>query len=133
VEDHPVNQLVARTMLEQLGCTVMVAGDGHEALARFSDAAVAFDVVLMDCHMPVMDGFAASRALREMEAQHGLARTPIIAMTANSEAEGGQACREAGMDDYLSKPVALGRLQEVIAAWTVPRRDTHGGRQDAQD
>ncbi|MDB6002684.1 MAG: signal transduction histidine kinase [Rhizobacter sp.] len=133
VEDHPVNQLVARTMLEQLGCTVMVAGDGHEALARFSDAAVAFDVVLMDCHMPVMDGFAASRALRDMEAQHGLARTPIIAMTANSEAEGGQACREAGMDDYLSKPVALGRLQEVIAAWTVPRRDTHGGRQDAQD
>jgi CheY-like chemotaxis protein len=119
VEDHPVNQLLARTMLEQIGCDVVVASDGREAVEHFEAARDRpVDLVLMDCQMPVMDGFAASRAIRGIEAREQLAHTPIVAMTANSEAEGGPACREAGMDDYVTKPVAMSRLTQAVIDWT---------------
>jgi CheY-like chemotaxis protein/signal transduction histidine kinase len=119
VEDHPVNQLLAQTMLDQIGCDVVVASDGREAVERFEAARGApFDLVLMDCQMPVMDGFAASRAIRWMETREQLAHTPIVAMTANSESEGGPACREAGMDDYVTKPVAMSRLTQAVIDWT---------------
>ena len=119
VEDHPVNQLLARTMLEQIGCDVVVASNGCEAVEHFEAARDRpVDLVLMDCQMPLMDGFAASRAIREVEARQRLAHTPIVAMTANSEAEGGPACREAGMDDYVTKPVAMSRLTQAVIDWT---------------
>jgi CheY-like chemotaxis protein len=119
VEDHPVNQLLAHTMLEQIGCDVTVASDGLEAVERFEAARDRpFDLVLMDCQMPVMDGFAASRAMRSLEVREQRLPTPIVAMTANSEAEGAPACREAGMDDYVTKPVAMSRLTQAVTDWT---------------
>jgi CheY-like chemotaxis protein len=86
-------------------------------------AADAYAAVLMDCHMPVLDGFAATRAWREREAILGRKRLPVIAMTANSLADAGAECRAAGMDDFMTKPFALGELERVLARW-LPRPAT---------
>ncbi len=113
VEDNPVNQLVAQALLERLGATVVLAGDGAQALQRLNEAE--FDVVLMDCQMPVMDGLACTRALREREARLQLHRVPVVAMTAASEDDARDDCREAGMDDFLTKPVDQLQFAAVLA------------------
>jgi CheY-like chemotaxis protein len=112
VEDNPVNQAVARGLLEQLGCDVTSAYNGREALeiAR----ARSFDVILMDCQMPEMDGFSATDALRRWESERGGPRTPIVALTANAMAGYRDRCIAAGMDDYLAKPFKLAQLREVL-------------------
>jgi signal transduction histidine kinase/CheY-like chemotaxis protein len=112
VEDNPLGQTVARSYLEKLGLTVTVASDGGEAVALLR--AQRFSLVLMDCQMPVLDGFAATRALRDLEATRGVARTPVIALTANALAEDERACREAGMDDFLTKPIRRDLLVERL-------------------
>ncbi|MBN8525099.1 MAG: response regulator [Planctomycetes bacterium] len=106
-EDNAVNQRVARIMLEKLGCVVSLAADGGAAVAA---AATGIDIVLMDCQMPVMDGFEATAAIR---ASGG--RLPIIALTANASEEDRERCLAAGMDDHLGKPVHLADLQAAIA------------------
>jgi len=111
-EDNPVNQLVARGMLTKLGCDIEVALNG--ALAVEAMARTHFDVILMDCQMPVMDGLEAARAIREAERIAGQARTPIVALTANSLPGDREHCLAAGMDDYLSKPVTLERLRTAL-------------------
>ncbi|HEX5129220.1 MAG TPA: response regulator, partial [Usitatibacter sp.] len=120
VEDNPVNQELARHMLEFLGCTCVVAGDGHEALAAVG-AGEPFDVVLMDCEMPGMDGFEATAAIRLREAE-GMLRQPIVALTAGAiEGVDREKCLAAGMDDYLSKPFSLPQLEQALRRWiTVP-------------
>ncbi|WP_309648537.1 response regulator [Nocardioides sp.] len=113
VEDNAVNQMVAGGLLESMGYTVELADDGLaalEVLARRS-----FDVVLMDVQMPRMDGYAATRALRETEA--GGRRTPVIAMTAAAVDGERERCLGAGMDDYLTKPVDPGALGEALTRW----------------
>ncbi len=117
VEDNAVNQRVAVLMLEKLGCQVSVADDGQVALAR--RAARPFDVVLMDCQMPVMDGLAATRELRRREAP-GARRTPVVAMTAHALPGDRERCLEAGMDDFVSKPVTLDALRQVLERWARP-------------
>ncbi len=113
-EDHPINQAVARKMLASLGCQVQVAGDGQAALAAFREGD--FDLVLMDCQMPVMDGFEATREIRAWEALHaGGRRVPIIALTANAMAQDRQACLDAGMDGHLGKPYRREQMHEAIA------------------
>ena len=112
-EDNPVNQRVAVGMLEKLGHHVTVVGDGEQALAAMDREP--FDVVLMDVQMPVMDGFEATRAIRDREA-HGRPRTPVIAMTAHAMKGDRDRCLEAGMDDYLSKPVRREDLCHVLRA-----------------
>jgi signal transduction histidine kinase/CheY-like chemotaxis protein/streptogramin lyase/HPt (histidine-containing phosphotransfer) domain-containing protein len=124
VEDNAVNQEVARAMLEDLGCQVEVAGRGREALEVSSDRG--YDLVLMDCHMPAMDGFQTTRLFRSREAERlggpgGARRTPIVALTAFAMKEDRERCRAAGMDDYLSKPFTKGQLQELLTRWTAPR------------
>ncbi len=118
VEDNPVNQRVAEKMLEKLGCRVQVAAHGGEALARLDEQR--FDVVLMDCQMPEMDGYEATRRIRT-RANDGL--TPVVALTAAAFPEDLSRCREAGMDDHLSKPVTLESLAAVLRKWirTGPR------------
>jgi signal transduction histidine kinase/DNA-binding response OmpR family regulator len=112
-EDNPVNQRVAQGILEKMGCRVEIAGDGREALARV--AADCPDVVFMDCQMPVMDGYAAAREIRRLEAP---ARdVPIIAMTAHAMAGDREKCLEAGMSDYVAKPVRIGAIREAIEKW----------------
>ncbi len=112
-EDNPVNQHVARAMLTRLGLEVTVVGDGLAATE--AAAQQAFDLILMDCHMPRMDGYEASHAIREREA--GKRRIPIIALTANVMEGNRERCLEAGMDDYLAKPYSLDQLRAALARW----------------
>ena len=123
-EDNPVNVEVACAMLEGLGLEVSRAGNGEQALQSVRDDD--YDLVLMDCQMPVMDGFAATAEIRRHERQYGRARTlPIIAITANALQGDREACLAAGMDDYLSKPFTQQALGEAIARWiTLPRAAT---------
>jgi PAS domain S-box-containing protein len=113
VEDNPINQKVVVKMIELLGCRVDVAGDGREAVEALER--IPYALVFMDCHMPVMDGFQATHAIRRREG--GGRRTPIIALTANAMQEDRQRCLEAGMDDFLSKPVASKALAETLNRW----------------
>jgi signal transduction histidine kinase/CheY-like chemotaxis protein/HPt (histidine-containing phosphotransfer) domain-containing protein len=121
IEDNAVNQDVAREMLEGMGLEVHVAEDGVQALEVLANAH--YDAVLMDCQMPRMDGFQATRALRERERAHGLLRTPVIALTANALAGDRQACLDAGMDDYLGKPFTSVQLLLALRRWLPARTD----------
>lgn len=115
VEDNAVNRQVAQRLLSIGGLTVDVAEDGSVAVAkRFAEPPL---VLLMDCQMPVMDGYAATRAIREREARENLPRMPIIAMTANAMLGDREKCLQAGMDDYLSKPLNRKVLNEVLDRW----------------
>jgi CheY-like chemotaxis protein len=114
VEDNLINQKVAVRMLERLGHVSQVAGNGVEGLAAL--AAQPYDIVFMDCQMPEMDGFEATRTLRDLEKATGR-HTPVIALTANVMNEEREQCRRAGMDDFLAKPVRYEDLSAVIDRW----------------
>jgi PAS domain S-box-containing protein len=116
VEDNSVNQLVAEGVLRRLGYDVVLADNGAAGVAALADDPDGFDAILMDCQMPVMDGFDATRAVRAMQRGSG-ARTPIIAMTAAAIADERERCLEAGMDDFLSKPVDVGLLETTLDRW----------------
>jgi CheY-like chemotaxis protein len=122
VEDNPVNQRVVSRMLERLGLTVEVADNGQTALTRCAETR--FPLIFMDCQMPVMDGFTASRALR---ARFWAEPPPVIvALTANASEEDRNHCLAAGMDDYLPKPVTLRQLQAVLQRWAkIPKAMQH--------
>jgi signal transduction histidine kinase len=115
VEDNPVNQLVAKGMLGKLGCEVIVSGHGAEALEQLE--LLRFDLVLMDCNMPVMDGYEASRQIRQSGRWPNL---PIIALTANAMPEERERCRAAGMSDYLAKPFRREELVSLLDQWLTP-------------
>lgn len=115
VEDNPVNQLVASSMLDVLGVTCETANDGREALEKLERGHYA--LVLMDVEMPQMDGHAATREIRRRERQSGSPRVPVIAMTANAMAEDRMRCITSGMDDYLAKPYELNALATIIHRW----------------
>lgn len=115
VEDNAVNQEVALGMLEKIGFSADVADNGQEGLDRL--ATEKFDLVLMDCQMPVLDGYAATGALRELERKQGNDRKPVIALTANAMTGDAEKCLAAGMDDYLSKPFEEHALEEKIVFW----------------
>ncbi|MBK7617048.1 MAG: response regulator [Vitreoscilla sp.] len=115
VEDDPVNRLIARSQLESLGMTVLEAQDGMEALALAQTRPV--DIVFMDCHMPTLDGYATTQRWREREAQLGLRRTPIVALTANAYDDDIARTREAGMDGHLTKPYTRAQMKEQLQAW----------------
>ena len=117
VEDGTVNQIVAARSLERCGCRTEVAADGREALAAL--ARRSFDAVLMDCQMPVLDGYAATAELRSREAQTGQ-HTPVIAMTAHAMDGDRERCLQAGMDDYISKPMRREELAEKLRRWIPP-------------
>ncbi len=112
VEDNPVNQLVAKGMLGKLGCDVIVAAHGAEALDQLEYHE--FDLVLMDCNMPVMDGYEASRQIRQSGRWPDL---PIVALTANAMSEERERCRAAGMSDYLAKPFRREELAALLDQW----------------
>jgi two-component system, sensor histidine kinase len=115
VEDNEVNQMIASAMLTNLGLTVTSARDGAHAIELYG--ANEFDLLLMDCEMPGMDGYEAARRVRALEAQTSRPRTPIIAVTAHALTGDREECLRAGMDDYLSKPVSERRMADVLAKW----------------
>jgi len=120
VEDNPVNQAVALGMLEELGCDTVVAINGQEAIDHISKED--FDVVLMDCEMPVMDGFAATAVIHDLAKDTN--KVPIIALTANAVDGDRERCIAAGMQDYLSKPISVEALHGTLKKWL--RAEHHG-------
>jgi CheY-like chemotaxis protein len=116
-EDNPVNRRLACYMLEKKGHTVITAQDGLEALAMLETEIV--DLVLMDVQMPGMDGVEATRAIRAKETPGGV-RLPIVALTAHAMSGDRDYCLDAGMDDYLTKPIQAADLHRVLAAVGVP-------------
>jgi PAS domain S-box-containing protein len=118
-EDNPANQRVVQLQLQKLGYIAQVVGNGGEAVEAIKlvmRTPGRYALVIMDCQMPEMDGFEATRIIRQIEAATG-DHTPIIAMTANAMQGDQEACMAAGMDDYISKPVNMGRLAEVLNLW----------------
>ena len=115
-EDNPVNQMVAREMLNMLNCQVDLVNNGQEALQAVRSKQ--YDLVLMDCQMPELDGYEATRLIRQWEAeQEPSSHIPIVALTANAMAEDRTKCLAAGMDDYLSKPFLVNDLEAVLERW----------------
>jgi signal transduction histidine kinase/DNA-binding response OmpR family regulator len=112
VEDNPVNRTLTRRLLEKLGCEVMTANDGQAASALWQWHQ--FDLIFMDCVMPRMDGFEATRRLRRWEDDHHRARVPVVALTASAMEEDEERCRAAGMDAFVAKPVNLEMLRAVL-------------------
>ena len=116
VEDNPVNLMVAQRLLQILGADCDTAGNGQVALEKME--AGDYDLILMDCQMPVLDGYSATRRWRELEQQRNATRRlPIVAMTANAMAGDRQKCLDAGMDDYLAKPVSRQELEQCVNRW----------------
>ncbi|MBU6234728.1 MAG: response regulator [Alphaproteobacteria bacterium] len=115
VDDSPVNQEVARRMLEKFGCEVSIAENGEEACKAIENGD--FKLVFMDCQMPVMDGYEATGAIRAREASMGLARLPIVAFTAYAMKGDAKKCMDAGMDGYLSKPVSKDAMLAMLSRW----------------
>jgi CheY-like chemotaxis protein/HPt (histidine-containing phosphotransfer) domain-containing protein len=127
-EDNPVNQAVAQKMIEAIGCELTIVDNGALAVRAFADSH--YDLILMDCQMPEMDGFAATAAIRASEARRnasgpagdgGPTHVPIVALTAHAMKGDRDASLAAGMDDHLSKPFSLEMLQTVLQRWMTPR------------
>ena len=120
VEDNPVNRQVAQRLLGLIGITYDIAENGKEAFDMMGKGR--YDVILMDCQMPIMDGYTATRSRRTMEQERNLPRIPIIAMTANAMAGDREKCLASGMDDYMSKPLNRGLLEQTIRKWLPKER-----------
>jgi PAS domain S-box-containing protein len=118
VEDNKINQKLALRLLERLGCTVWLAENGVEALEALDRRPV--DLILMDCQMPEMDGFEATRKIREREREHR--HVPIIAITANAMESDFEKCLASGMDSYLTKPIDFAKLREALETWGIDSR-----------
>jgi CheY-like chemotaxis protein len=121
VEDNSVNQLLALTMLRKLGYSAHAVANGREALVALSGP-TSYDLVLMDCQMPEMDGYQTTQAIRKQEQNTGK-HIPIVALTANALKDDEQKCLMSGMDDYLSKPIRKSALAEVIHRWVSTAKD----------
>jgi two-component system, sensor histidine kinase and response regulator len=124
VEDNPVNQRVALRLLQKLAADVTIANNGAEALEHIADGE--FDAVLMDCQMPVMDGFTATARIREAEKKAGTGkRLPIIALTANVMSEDREQCLAAGMDAHLGKPIVSSQLADCLGRYLGDKKALH--------
>ncbi|MBL8216146.1 MAG: PAS domain-containing protein [Bryobacterales bacterium] len=115
-EDNVINQRLAQRVLERFGCRVDIAANGREAVRLWQERA--YDLILMDCQMPILDGFEATREIRRIEAEGPRPRTPIIAMTANVLDGDRTRCLQTGMDDFLPKPVQLDHLRQTLVQWS---------------
>jgi len=128
VEDNQINREMAREILKARGLTVDIAGNGAEAVERITSSGTSYDIVLMDVHMPVMDGLQATRLIR---GELGLKSLPIIAMTANAMAADRDLCLEAGMNDQVLKPIDVSELFSTLRRWissrSLPAVDWAGG------
>lgn len=129
VEDNIVNQKVTLNQLKKLGYDADVAANGQEALYLLTK--INYDIVLMDCQMPVMDGYDTTRAIRQREGE--TRHTCIIALTANAMKEDRERCMDSGMDDYLSKPILKEQLAAALERWSQPTKPAHSESEPTQD
>jgi signal transduction histidine kinase/CheY-like chemotaxis protein/HPt (histidine-containing phosphotransfer) domain-containing protein len=118
VEDNPVNRQVAQRLLTLIGVSFETAENGKEGVDKAATGA--FDAVLMDCQMPIMDGYTATRAMRKLQADGLLGKLPIIAMTANAMVGDREKCLSCGMDDYMSKPLNRTMIEQMLRKWLPP-------------
>ena len=112
VEDNPVNRTLTRRLLEKLGCDVTTANDGEAALGLLQWHR--FDMIFMDCVMPKVDGFEATRRLRKLESERELSHVPVVALTASAMEQDEEKCRHAGMDAFVAKPVNMEMLRAIL-------------------
>jgi CheY-like chemotaxis protein len=117
VEDNEVNQMVVKGMLARIGIPFDLANNGQEAMEQWEENS--YDLILMDCQMPVMDGYEATQKIRAAEsaAERVPARIPIVALSAHSEREESNKCLAVGMDDFLAKPLTIERLKNMVEKW----------------
>jgi two-component system sensor histidine kinase/response regulator len=114
-EDNPTNQIVMKNLMHRLGYCIDMAANGVEALEMLGKRP--YNLLITDCHMPEIDGYELTKRLRALEAENGKARLPIVALTGDALAGAAQYCLDVGMDDYLSKPVAIDLLDEAVQRW----------------
>jgi CheY-like chemotaxis protein len=114
-EDNPINQKVIVRMLTKLGCQACLAVDGEDAVRLYKQGS--FEIVLMDCQMPDVDGYEAAGRIREFERHQSLARTPILALTAHAMTGDRERCLRSGMDDHLIKPLSFEVLRLALEKW----------------
>jgi signal transduction histidine kinase/CheY-like chemotaxis protein len=117
VEDNPVNQMISKKYIDKIGLKTVIAQDGDIAIKTMLESETPFDLILMDCQMPVLDGFEATRKIRMGEAGDRYLNVPIIAMTANAMKGDREHCLEVGMDDYISKPLRKDVLNKTLKSW----------------
>ena len=118
VEDNPVNRQVAQRLLTLIGVSFETAENGKEGVDRAATGT--FDAVLMDCQMPIMDGYTSTRTIRKLQADGSLGKLPIIAMTANAMVGDREKCLSCGMDDYMSKPLNRSMIEQMLRKWLPP-------------
>jgi CheY-like chemotaxis protein/HPt (histidine-containing phosphotransfer) domain-containing protein len=128
-EDNAFNRALIEHVLEPMGCQVDSAHSGTEAVKLFKPGH--YDLVLMDCQMPELDGLSATRRIRKLEG--GQTRVPVVAVTAGTVSGARRACLDAGMDDFLAKPFSLGRLRQKVLEWLLPRVDSEPPPSDSED
>jgi CheY-like chemotaxis protein len=116
VEDNPMNQRVVTLMTTRLGFGLDVVSDGHAALQKLVDGK-RYDLILMDCHLPELDGFETTRLIRQLDGP--AAQTPIVALTASAYAADRQRCLDAGMDDFLAKPITFAVFAALLRQWLI--------------
>jgi CheY-like chemotaxis protein len=116
-EDHPINQVFVQTALETMGAQVTLCEDGQATADQFFRTPDGFDLILMDCQMPVLDGFQATEFIRAFESDKTRTAIPIIALTASALSEDQEKCLKAGMNDVLSKPASKNSLETMIKKW----------------
>ena len=114
-EDNIVNQEVTRNQLKLMGCSVQIANNGEEAIKATQQQD--FNLILMDCHMPILDGYAATRKIRDIEQQKEKAQVPIIALTADVAILNQEMCIKSGMNDYMTKPISIKELKKTLRVW----------------
>lgn len=130
VEDNPINQDVASLLLTQMGCSVDIAFNGVQGLEKFQRRP--YDLIFMDCQMPIMDGLTATGKIREIELQKNLKRTPIVAITANALSSDRDACLAVGMDDYLAKPFKRSQVKEVLERHLISEQLSQAGSPESE-
>jgi len=129
VEDNAVNQMVAQGMLNKFGIQIDIAGNGEEAITALTQ--LPYDLVFMDCQMPVMDGFTATRQIRDPQSGVKNCAIPVIAMTANAMQGDRERCLEAGMNDYIAKPVDPSKLHQALEQWLPDHCSSDVAKEDA--
>lgn len=115
VEDNLTNQIVAEGTLEKMGCNVELASNGMEAVSAVKEKQ--YNLIFMDCQMPIMDGYKATENIRKIEKENGTERIPIVALTAHAMKGDRERCFAVGMDDYIAKPFREPQLAQILTKW----------------